>query len=508
MLKNLSVGERLGLGFGIIGILFAVVVLQYHQALFGVMERFDSLQDNQAAKKNHFLNVHRYMLEARRSEKDFLVRKKLQYPKRVEKYVQLIKEEALRIQELEKKSGDDSTGNQIHQLIQTYHDAFEKIVAAWKINGLDHNSGLQGRFRDTIHKVEAQAKNFKTSRLTLILLQIRRAEKDLGLRQQRQYLYKVRDLIMEFFHQINQSSLDDHFKKQLARSMELYRTSFETYAKKVLSGNLVNGGKGPFRDSAHKLEKQLAAHYVPNLEEEILTLRRREKDYLLRGKQSYVETVQQTVTMIKNNIIASDIPDADKQSLKEEIQRYNDDFLALVEHNNEITRLTALMRESVHKIEPIIAMGVAEASNAMAATTDITRIQAQNRAAFAIFIAITAIALGIGFAVYFSRSITHPVNTLTQLAELFAPPEQDDAARNPPSKDEILTLTNAMGRMTGHLQDIIYYFTDHIGEIKSMTATLEESADKSLSTAEKQRMIASLQKMSTDLEKKMRQLDV
>ncbi|MBF0446320.1 MAG: hypothetical protein HQL68_12100 [Magnetococcales bacterium] len=71
--KNMSIGERLGVGFGLIGVLFVMVVWQYHHTLFGVINRFDTLQETQGAKKNHFLNVHRYMLEARRSEKDFLV---------------------------------------------------------------------------------------------------------------------------------------------------------------------------------------------------------------------------------------------------------------------------------------------------------------------------------------------------------------------------------------------------------------------------------------------------
>ena len=144
-LKNLSVGERLGVGFGLIGLLFAMVVWQYHYTLFGVIKRFDTLQATQAAQKTHFLNVHRYMLEARRSEKDFLSRKKLHYTERVEKYVKLLDTETKMIQEIEKRTGGRAVGDQIHKLIQIYHSDFKKIVSAWKINGLDHNSGLQGQ---------------------------------------------------------------------------------------------------------------------------------------------------------------------------------------------------------------------------------------------------------------------------------------------------------------------------------------------------------------------------
>jgi methyl-accepting chemotaxis protein len=408
--KNISVGGRLGLGFGLVGLLFAMVVWQYHHTLFGVINHFDILQETQAAKKTHFLNVHRYMLEARRSEKDFLSRKTLQYPGRVAEYVQLIDVESEKIKIIEEKTGSSPIGGKIHELIQVYHSAFKKIVAAWKINGLDHNSGLQGRFRNTIHDVEAQAKNFKT--------------------------------------------------------------------------------------------------YVPHLEEEILTLRRREKDYLLRGDESYVNTVRQTAAKILSNIKLSQLSSTDKKMLASEIHRYEDDFLALVNHNNEIIKLTALMREAVHKIEPFVIIGVAEATTEMTTATKATRTQVQTRTALAILTTLVAIFLATWFAYYFSRSITRPVNTLTQLTELFAPPEENPDPADLKQKDEIIILTNAMGRMTGHLRDIIYYFNDHIVELHDMAETLEKNTNKTISPAEKKKMVASLKKMSIALEKKMGQMDV
>jgi methyl-accepting chemotaxis protein len=406
-LKNLSVGERLGVGFGLIGLLFAMVVWQYHYTLFGVIKRFDTLQETQAAQKTHFLNVHRYMLEARRSEKDFLSRKKLLYTDRVEKYVKLLDAETKKIQAIEKRTGGRPLGDQIHKLIQIYHSDFKKIVAAWKINGLDHNSGLQGRFRTTIHTIEAQVKM-----------------------------------------------------------------------------------------------------YIPELEEEILTLRRREKDYLLRGNTIYVTTVRHTAAQIIEQINAASLTAENKKTLLAGIHRYENDFLALVEHNNEIIKLTADMRLAVHKIEPLVAIGVGEATIHMNIATDNTRIQARERATIAMAVAFIAIMLGLGFAYYFGRSITRPVKTITQLAELFAPPKDEQDAAESNQKDEIMVLTNAMGRMTGHLRDIIYYFIDHVAELKKLSETLDKNTNKTISPQEKKKMISSLKKMSKSLEKKMSQLDV
>jgi hypothetical protein len=508
VLKNLSVGERLGLGFGLIGLLFAIIVWQYHHTLFSVINQFDTLQATQAAKQRHYLNVHRFMLEARRSEKDFLARKEPHYPRRVTEYVDRIEEEIKKIKQIESLASGRPMGEEIHELIQRYHAAFKKIVEAWKINGLDHNSGLQGRFRDTIHTIESQAQNFKTSRLTLTLLQIRRAEKDLGLRKEADYRSQVQSLIKLFRTQLGQSTLDSSIKLKLSKTLSRYQRYFETYADLALDNRDIHGGKGPFRTAAHQLEKQLSQQYVPDLEAEILSLRRREKDYLLRGDNSYVKSVQKIASQILTNIRTSNISEENKNLLISGINRYQSDFLTLVNHNNEIIQLTAHMREAVHKIEPLVTIGVAEAVTEMSIATEATRSQAQNSTAIALLIALFATVLGIGFAAYFSRRITYPVNTLTQLAELFAPPEEDPAARDPGQKDEIVILTNAMGRMTGHLRDIIYYFIDHGKDLKEITTKLEENLDRAISQEEKKEMVVTLKSMSNDLDKKMDQLNV
>ncbi|MBF0446965.1 MAG: methyl-accepting chemotaxis protein [Magnetococcales bacterium] len=506
-LKNLSVGERLGLGFGLIGALFAMVVWQYNHSLFELIDRFDHLQETQAAKKSHFLHISRYMLEARHNEKNFLSRKKIEDADRVALFVQLILEETEPLKRIERMTGSPPIADKINTHIKLYQSAFLKMVDAWKINGLSHNLGLQGRFRQTIHAIEDQAKNFKTSRLTHTLLQIRRAEKDLGLRQIPLYRDQVLEWIEVFNAQIEKSELDQKLKAGLLSALETYRSHFNSYAVQVLKHQDIHGGKGPFRETAHQLEAQLQKQFVPDLEEDILSLRRREKDYLLRGELGYVKTVQQIVLQILHNIEASKISDEDKKRLNEGLLRYETDFLALVDHDREIRDLADRMGEAIHQIEPLITLGVAEAVTEMTIATEQTRSQATNSSLIALFISLAIMLLGIIFAVYFSRRITRPVNTLTQLAELFAPPKDESDMESAPVKDEILILTQAMGRMTGHLQDIVYYFIDHTKDINTIADQLQSSIQQPLSPTEQQKIIDDLRLMSQDLKIKMRQLN-
>ena len=73
---------------------------------------------------------------------------------------------------------------------------------------------------------------------------------------------------------VNASELEANLKVKLRKEIEVYRQAFIDFAQDILTRNDIKEGKGPFRDSAHRIEDVLKAHYVPDLEENILQLRR------------------------------------------------------------------------------------------------------------------------------------------------------------------------------------------------------------------------------------------
>ena len=152
-------------------------------------------------------------------------------------------------------------------------------------------------------------------RLYTLLLQIRRSEKDLALRQDAAYRERVRTLIAEFREQVETSGLNDAIRAKLLAELTAYATSFEPYADSALKAGNVAGGKGPFRDAAHRIEAMLNAYHVPKLEASVLQLRRREKDFLLRGDETYPPMVVEIADAIRAQIARSLIADADKALL-------------------------------------------------------------------------------------------------------------------------------------------------------------------------------------------------
>ncbi len=447
--EDLSIGNKIALGFGLTGLLFLIVIWQYHETLFQALANSDRLQSVHGAKKYHSLNIHRYMLESRRSEKDFLARKQPEYVERVKQYVDLVLAEAAEFERVADTEEGKKLALRIKELMLTYHEAFQEIVQALQRKGLDHDSGLQGQFRETIHAVEEKAKDFKTSSLYLTLLQIRRAEKDLGLRLNEIYIERVRSLGILFHKQLQESSLEPQTVSTLGEVMDSYLLHFEVYAMQVMEGKEIDGGKGPFRDIAHQLEEYLQKRYVPGLEKHILSLRRWEKDYLLRHGDTYVEKVQTAANSIQENIASSQISMDNKKILAGMVDQYETDFLALVEENRHIVSLTARMRNAVHKIEPLVEANVQDAIRLMEKETETIRTTSRDKAMFALSLSLLAFMAAIFFAVVIRRRITVPLFTLMNLAELHT--DDTQVSEDLGHKDEVRALAAAMGRMDGNL---------------------------------------------------------
>ncbi len=480
--ENLPVGRKIALGFGLTSFLFLIVIWQYHENLFQALARSDRLQSVQGAIKYHSLNIHRYMLEARRSEKDFLVRKQPEYAERVKQHVELVLAEAAAFEKVEETEGGRRTALRIQDLMRSYYEDFQEIVRAWKRKGLNHDSGLQGQFRKSIHEVEERAHDFKTSALYLTLLQIRRAEKDLGLRSNEEYIARVRNLVDSFHEQVRESSLDSQTKSTLADVVDSYLRHFEIYATKVMRGKETKGGKGPFRDIAHQLEASLQKRYVPDLEKDILTLRRWEKDYLLRQDREYAERVHSAVKAIQDNIASSQILVENKKLLTELVDRYEKDFRALVEEDNRIITLTARMRNSVHKIEPLVEANVRDAIVLMERETEEIRTTSINRSMLALGLSLLALLVAIFFAVVITRRITSPLSTLMSVAEILTDDEQ--VSEDLGHKDEVRALAAAMGRMDGALTMTFLRLAKEVEALDRSAAELLRISSEMTSEAE------------------------
>jgi len=363
--NNLRIGEKIGLSFGLVCLLFLGVIWQYQTTLKQSLSDYQRLLDVFAARKSLALNIERFMLEARRAEKDFLLHRKKAAIGRITLYIGRVREESVKLKQIDAQAL--VVGEQISEFMKTYHTRFEAIAAAWRKKGLDHNSGLQGRFRD----------------------------------------------------------------------------------------------------SAHNLEDLSNEYSMPELEKNILQLRRREKDYLLRHDTKYVEMDLELVQTIRSQAAQSGIATENKQKLYALLDVYQNDFLALVAQDDIINRLIVEMNDDADKITQMVERNVETADRKMRETTKSITASSQADSNWMLMIAFAALMLGVSFATFITQYITRALHRIGTVLSMMAHSDPTELLSVTGGRDEFDAMAAAVNTMSDHMERLIAW---------SMTTTCEDEA--------------------------------
>lgn len=465
--SKLRIGEKLGLGFGLVGLLFVGVVWHYQQTLGAVLDDYRQLHDVFERRKSLAFEIEIDMAAAREAELNFLSQRKEQFAAKVELHLHDLRKNVALLAAVDEQSRQTAT--ELEALTATYEAAFRAVADAWRSMGLDENSGLQGNFRERIHRLHDLSGNYNVDRLYTTLLQIRRSEKDLALRRDPMYRDRVRRLVVEFRQLVETSALQPAVKEKLLAELGVYTRTFEPYADSVLRTGNPDGGKGPFRDAAQRIEALLDAHHVSNLEASVLALRRWEKDFLLRGDESYAQRVVETARSIRAQIAASTIADADKALLTSLLRDYQRSFLVLVSRRAIIADRIGEMDAAANRVVPLIQQNVAQADQSMASrVTEITE-SSQASMRRGLIVVAAAIALATLFSVMIARTIVRPVR---QMAGLL-----DDLAFGTPTgrvptvaggRDEINAMGESLNALMDHRANFLEWWKASMNEVTAL----------------------------------------
>ncbi|QJB55054.1 methyl-accepting chemotaxis protein [Pseudodesulfovibrio sp. zrk46] len=193
------------------------------------------------------------MLQARRSEKDFLVRKDAKYIGRNKANVELAISQLKSIIALDGEFAERA-GVTIEDM-RSYLALFQDVAAQVEKQGFSEKEGLRGKLRDTIHKAEEMIKAAEDDTLLAAMLMLRRREKDFIIRKDFKYLDKFN---ADMIKMQAKASASEAFSPEQADQMQAllrnYSTSFTEYAES--ERNIVELTK-EFTVAAHKLEADL-----------------------------------------------------------------------------------------------------------------------------------------------------------------------------------------------------------------------------------------------------------
>ena len=479
---QLRIGEKIGLGFALVGILYLAAIWQYHQGQNALIRDYGQLHSSFVTRVNQAFTIQTHLHQARLAEGDFLLHRREADINRVEEQARLLLEETRRLA----AAPDPAVpGKAMGQLAATYQQDFLDIAEAWIIKGLNEDSGLQGAFRRSIHELQQRSRNFNAGELYVTLLQMRRGEKDLLLRGEEAYVARVQTLIEQFRHLVQEAEFYPEVRQALLDELAVYATTFQDYARGVLAGDEIAGGKGPFRDSGHRLEAILSAHYVPGLETAILELRRREKDYLLRGDPAYIRQVQDIAALIRGQIGTAAIAAEDQAQLGALLANYERDFLALVAQNDLIAGLTLGMDKAARDMEPLARQNLAQADQAMVEESARLVVATQRQGRINLLVVLGAVVLGILFAFFLTRRIVRPVQEMAGLLNrLTHESPSERIATLPGSRDEINAMAQSLNTLADHRTRFVQWWKAAMREATALRklhqAAGEDSRDQAL----------------------------
>ena len=260
-------------------------------------------------------------------------------------------------------------------------------------------------------------------RIEIELLEGRRAEKDFLLRNDS----KRADSQIEISKSVA-ADMDGLRGKvvaagqpDLARQIEAMSASLKQYQghfvlvvdQKLKLGLDENAGlEGRLRSSVHDIEARVAALHNQLLLADMLTMRRHEKDFMLRRERKYGNEMKEAASAFTTDVDAADISEAARAELRQKLADYQRDFSAWMETALTLGNELKATSDAFSAVEPVIET-VSKAIDDSRSSADRASTAVRESVQWQMEIAILSIALAVlGASFFIGRSISKPLSAM------------------------------------------------------------------------------------------------
>lgn len=234
MVKGLArIAGRMHLGLRaqilLLGIAGVIVVGAIYLIGLQIEDRSQQIADRFAVLEQITAKVSEGLLQAREIATDFLRKPDV---KKIAAHDELVKLAVDRLSDIEATASALPEGDPLRQslsfraVITSYTTRFSNVAAAQKLIGLNENDGLQGKLRSAVHAVESKLKTFDQPRLAVLMLMMRRHEKDFMLRNDEKYGDELGKRAGEFLAELAKSDLPETSKAEIVKLVQSYKASF------------------------------------------------------------------------------------------------------------------------------------------------------------------------------------------------------------------------------------------------------------------------------------------
>ena len=305
------------------------------------------------------------ILELRRNEKDFLARKDDKYVDKYTNRYQRLTSDIATLKTLFTSYNLDTTDiNGLSQATDKYRQHFMMLVNQQKQIGYHPKDGFYGELRDAAHQIEAQVKSGDPS-LLIVLLQLRRDEKDFMLRLDPKYI----DKFNTHYYELKQLMTDLGYGDVEVLNNYHERFIQLTQANETMGLTPKLGIQGTMRATIHATEEMLSALIIHSKEE--ISTTNTLMVWILYGAFAAISVVALVVNLVNSNRILEAI--SRLRNLMIDVEQTNDlTMRAETQGKDEIAETAFHLNQLLQKFESIIIDVNHSVKTLNGATTDLS----------------------------------------------------------------------------------------------------------------------------------------
>jgi methyl-accepting chemotaxis protein len=225
---HMNVARRI-MAVGAVGVFGLMLVGALYFFGTWVQDGFRRASDSAEKTARVALKLQVDLLDARRLEKDFLLRRDLQFVTRQAEVSKAIQSNLASLRASAQALGQSGLAKQVPSIIEAfgaYTKHFATIVSVQKELGLDQKSGLEGALRASIEAIEKKLNDFDDPRIEVAMLMMRRHEMDFMLSQDPRYGEAMKKGAIEFQRSLLTASFPPTIKQDLAQKLNAYQRDF------------------------------------------------------------------------------------------------------------------------------------------------------------------------------------------------------------------------------------------------------------------------------------------
>lgn len=214
---------------GLVGLLGTAIMIAVAALIFASMRhqaRQQRIMDRAVAVNDLVSAIDVGLLQARRHEKDFLLRNDDESVDRQRRAIGAVNGAIERLAAVLSKPGDRALARSLTAGVAEYARRFDEVAALRTRLGLTEDSGLTGRMRVAVHAIEDRVRDDAAPPLEILMLTLRRHEKDFFARKDGKDADDFGKTAERFAAVLAGAAIPDSARADLRARLEEYRRAF------------------------------------------------------------------------------------------------------------------------------------------------------------------------------------------------------------------------------------------------------------------------------------------